>query len=131
MAASSAKDKCPMTGMPLVMYEEDIILFHTTIKGKTQACLPPATFHQQDLFTDAVPVYFDDSENHWVTKETMHNQILEIEMYCKKIVSTKNLPEDSKMLVLWDVCCCHQDKELKAFMAAHTPNIIVIMSQQT
>ena len=125
VSAHGAKDKRQMTGTPWVTYEGIIAFFHTTIKGKTEACLPKAEFRGKEVF-DSPKVLFGHSENHWVTKETMREQVLMVEDYRRSVVQEKNLPEDSKMIILWDVYCRHRDDSLKIFIAQHCPNIIVL-----
>ena len=114
-----------MTGTPWLTYEGIIKCFHTTIKGKTEACLPKAEFRGKEVF-DSPKVLFGYSENHWVTKETMREQVLIAENYRRSVVQEKDLPKDAKMIVLWDIYCRHRDDDLKSFMAQHCPNIIVL-----
>jgi len=115
-----------MTGTPWLTYEGDIVQFHTTIKGKTDASLPPLEYRSGRPFDSGIDIMFGYSANHWVSKETMQDQLVAIEEYRRKTVAAKGLPEDSKMLILWDVYCRHRDEDLKEFMSQHMPNIIVI-----
>ena len=45
--------------------------------------------------------------NHWVSKETIHEQIVEIETYRVAICIDKSLSKESKLLILLDVYVCY------------------------
>jgi hypothetical protein len=52
VATSGPKDKRQSTGTPWLNYLGEIIFFHTTVKGKTDKCLPPKKIRDQRKFKD-------------------------------------------------------------------------------
>lgn len=127
VGAHGALDKRQSTGTPWINYLGEIIFFHTTLKGKTDRCLPPKTFRDKEVFkAPAVPILFGYSDNHWVSKSTMKQQIIALEDHRKRVVARKKLDKDAKVLILWDVYCRHRDADLLDWMKKEFPNIIVI-----
>jgi len=74
-------DKRPATGTPWLNFEGDIVFFHTTIKGKTEGCLPNEEFRSRPAFKKLM---FGHSDNHWVSKATMRDQVAQVELRVPK-----------------------------------------------
>ena len=72
ISTHGGKDKRQATGTPWMNLAGEIIFFHTTINGKTQRCLPKKEFRDRPAMKKIV---FGYSENHWVSKETMREQV--------------------------------------------------------
>jgi hypothetical protein len=68
--SSGGKDKGQMTGTPWISFEGEIVFFHTTMKGKTDCCLPSKAFQKRKEFNEPMKILFGHSTNHWVTTET-------------------------------------------------------------
>ena len=47
-----SKDKRQITGTPWINYNGDIVLFHTTVRGKTVRSLPKPVFLNQQKFKE-------------------------------------------------------------------------------
>ena len=76
VACSGSKDKRQSTATPWLTYTGEIIFFHSTMKGTTERCLPSKDFRDKDVFkAPNVPVYFGYTDNHWVSKDTMRDQV--------------------------------------------------------
>jgi hypothetical protein len=76
IGGSGAKDKRQNTFTPWLTSEGILAFAHSTLKGKTDGCLPSAEFRREARFQGGgadggVKLLFDKSENHWVTKTTM------------------------------------------------------------
>ena len=100
----------------------DEIFLHVTVKGKTERCLPPETFQNQ---IKARKILFGFSENYWVSKDTMRQQVMCADNSRLRVVEVQRLPSDQKMIILWDVYCRHRDSDLLDFIRDRYPNIIV------
>lgn len=123
-----AKDKRQATGTPWVTAEGKMVFFHTTIKGKTDRCLPNTTFMNNiNTNNPYTKILFGYSENHWVSKQTMRAQVKEVEQYRKKLVEDENLvDEETKVLIIWDVYCRHRDDDLLQWMRQEYPQILLL-----
>ena len=127
VATQGAKDKRQATGTPWVTMEGDLVFFHTTIKGKTVRCLPSEDFRSKEEFNPKMgKILFGFSENHWVSKDTMKEQIVEADRYHKEIINEKGLDANQKMLIIWDVYCRHRDADLLEWIRKEYPNIIIL-----
>ena len=104
----------------------DCTLFHVTMKGKTSRSLPKSTFRNQRKFQEPVKVQFGVTENHWVSKDTVQQQVKLIEEYRIKTCRDNGWDSTSKMLILWDVYVCHRDPELMEWMKDKYQSIIVL-----
>ena len=124
VAVTGAKDKRQITGTPWINYKGEIVLFHTTSKGKTAACLPKNRHNVK--FKQPVKFVFGYSDNHWVSKQTMRVQVNEIERYRRRVCVEKKFPLDSKLLILWDVYCRHRDQDLMKWIKSTFENIFVL-----
>ena len=124
--AYGAGDKRQVTGTPWISFEGKVVLFHTTMKGTTKRCLPKLQFQAQQHFQSPVKIMFSYSPNHWVSKDTMREQIIEVENYRVATCIAKGLPEDSKMLIMWDVYVRHRDKDFLEWMKGKFLHIIVL-----
>lgn len=103
------------------------MLFHTTFKGKTDRCLPSRACRAEEQFSRPVLFSFGFSKNHWVSKETMREQVVAIEKYRKGVIGAdSSLGNDQKMIVIWDVYCRHRDDELLQWMRTDFPQIVVL-----
>ena len=118
-----AKDKRQATGTPWINLAGTILFFHTTVKGKTEKCLPKKSFRDRP---DMQKIIFGYSDNHWVSKTTMRDQVRLVEDYRKKMIEERRLQADQKMIVLWDVYCRHRDTDLLDFIKSEYPNVIVL-----
>ena len=121
-----SKDKRQATGTPWITAEGVIPFFHVTIKGTTDRCLPRQTFRSDPKFNGETKLMFGYSQNHWVSKDTMRDQVNECESYRRRIVREQNLAEDQRMIVLWDVYVRHRDPELLEWMKNTYPYIVLI-----
>ena len=127
VCTSGAKDKRQSTGTPWLSFLGEILFFHTTIKGKTVQCLPSPAFRAREEFKPPfTEIMFGHSENHWVTKQTMKDQVLMADKFRREYAASNGLDPNTKMLILWDVYCRHRDGDLREFMAENTPNLIVL-----
>ena len=124
--AFGAGDKRQITGTPWINFNGDIVLFHATMKGKTSRSLPNVNFRNQQKFKQPVKFMFSVSKNHWVSKETMREQIVELERYRTEVCIRKNLPLSSKLLILWDVYVRHRDPEFMSWIKTTYVHIIVL-----
>ena len=68
---------------------------------------------------------FGHSDNHWVSKATMRDQVAQVERYRQEVVAEKGYDADQKMIILWDVYCRHRDRDLLDHIKEDYPNIIV------
>lgn len=51
--SSGGKDKRQMTGTPWISFEDEIVFFHTTtMKGKTDCCIPSKGFQKEKSSTN-------------------------------------------------------------------------------
>jgi hypothetical protein len=123
VSTQGGKDKRQETGTPWMNLCGGIVFFHTTVKGKTDRCLLPAYFRNQSMFSK---ILFGFSENHWVSKHTMRQQIMRAEDYRRQVVEARRLQEDQKMMILWDVYCRHRDKDLLTHIREEYPHIIIL-----
>ena len=121
-----SKDKRQIMGTPWINYNGDIVLFHTTVRGKTERSLPKPVFRNEQKFKEPVPFGFSVSPNHWVSKDTMREQVTFIENYRVRMCFTNGWEHDSKLLILWDVYVRHRDQDLVVWMRITFPNIIVL-----
>jgi hypothetical protein len=115
-----------MAGTPWISFEGEIVFFHTTMKGKTDRCLPSKVFQKRKELNKPMKILFGHSTNHWVTKETMKEQVCKLERYRQKVMEKKGLDKDAKVLMIWDVYCGHRDANLRVFLQTTYPHIIVL-----
>lgn len=125
--APGATDKRQLTATPWLNADGELVLFHTTFKGKTDRCLPSPQCRGKSCFKEPVPFAFGFSKNHWVSKETMRQQVQAMETYrCQVIADDPALKDDQYMIVIWDVYCRHRDGDLFTWMRKTFVYIIVL-----
>ena len=117
------KDKRQATGTPWINLMGEIIFFHTTVKGKTPRCLPPQEFRNEQRFAKII---FGFSENHWVSKQTMRQQILHAEQYRQSVIETSGLSPNQKMIILWDIYCRHRNPDLLKLIKEEYPHLVIL-----
>ena len=130
VSTQGSKDKRQATGTPWITAEGKVPFFHITVKGKTKKCLPNAAFRNKSRFTGEEvcrpEILFGFSQNHWVSKETMLQQVEKVEEYRVKISNEEGLGDDCKLLILWDVYCRHRDHDLLSTMKDKYPHLLVL-----
>ena len=100
-----------MTGTPWTNCNGDGALFYAAVKGKTTRSLPKPTFRNQQKFKQPVKFGFSVSSNHWASKETMREQVIEIEKHRVRMCFTNVWEHEYKLLILWDVCVRYRDTD--------------------
>ena len=72
VAVQGGLDKRQATRAPWLNLNGEIVFFCTTVKGITERCFPNPDFRSRSEFKKLM---FGHSENHWVSKALMRDQI--------------------------------------------------------
>jgi hypothetical protein len=122
VATIGAEDKRQITAVVASSLHGDLLPLQLIFAGKTDRCLPPATFDSK-----AARVHLTCSENHWSSQETMRQWLQEVlQPYINRCIAEHQLNSDASAVLVLDVWAVHKSEQFRMLLRTHYPHIHLV-----